>query len=583
MRSCIAMTVVLSALFLHAEAGAETIIRFGPHYGVEFVDTKSGGSWDDAKIDKQIVENGITYNMTFQDPPGVGFQAAGSLGANRRARLEDSLRYVARVLNETGTLDILVRPSQSDGTGPLAQGATFFSSAVQLENGTAFSRLQSGVKPFVNEAEIEITVDFGYNYNVGTGNPTNSQIDLQSVLVHEITHGIGFLSLVDADGSSRIKPTGPYTVFNALSFRVNTGTFLVAGSPPIFNGLLADLSSNDIGFAGVEAVTAFGGNPPVESKPPFQAGSSLSHFDPSIAGGAVMRTTIAAGEVQRTYTPVEIGTLIDLGYTNAAESNETLPACNLTSVTLLTPPAGAINLAPNQTEATVNFTAQVAFSNNPPCTQGTVQVAYFINGAQQATSTNAANNFLSTRQLAPGNYSLQAVATVLSTNNQVTSATRNISVAAAATPTTQVAPFPNLNFGEVATGSSAVSDFTVTNNGGGTLNGNAQVSGNGFTLVSGSPYTLSAGTSTQVRVRFTPSTEGLFTGAVTFTGGTNGNVVVNLTGTGGKGGGGGCSCGAPRQPADHLGDGLLMGLALSALLFATRRRATATARARSRG
>lgn len=581
MRGRFTIAALLCALALPALAQAQDFFWYGPHGGVEWPDLKAAPTWDDEKIDKQVVENGITFNLAFQDPGGQGFQAAGVLGQNRRARLEDALRYVARVLNETGTLDVIVRPSESDGTGPLAVGLTSFSLTQQLENGAAFSRLKTGVKPFAGEPEIQIIVDFGYNYNVTTGNPAPGQSDLLTVLIHEVTHGIGFLSLVGADGSSRVGVGGPYTVIDALSFRGLSGNFLVAGNPPVFNVQPADLISNNILFGGVNAVTAFGANPLMESKPPFRPGGSLSHFDPILAGGAIMLTALTTGTARREYAAVEIGLLVDIGYENAAEAAANLPDCNLASVTLLSPAAGNINLAPNQTQATVNFTTQVGFGNIPPCQQSTVQVAYLLNNVQVATSTNAGNNFLSTRQLDPGNYSLRAVATVLATNNQLSSATRNFSVVGAANPTTQVAPFPNFNFGEVATGASVVTDFTVTNSGGGTLNGNAQVTGNGFTLVSGSPYTIPAGTSTLVRVRFNPTVDGLFTGAATFTGGTNGNVVVNLTGTGGKGADGGCSCGAARPPADHVGDGLVVGLALSALLYAARRPGAARAGARA--
>jgi hypothetical protein len=571
MRISLALIAVAVASIAGTGWGSETIICYGPHYGVEFLDAKSVDLWDDAKVDKQLTENGITFNIAYEDPNGVGFRDAG-LGASRRARLEDAFRYVAQVLNESGTLDVSVLPSQGDGTGPLATGATFFSDDTSaLQMGSAFTRLKSGVKPFPGTPEIQITVDFGYTYNVGAGNPGGGEVDLLSVLIHEVTHGIGFLALVGADGNSRI-PGGPYSVLDSLAFRINSGNALVAGNPPAFNAQIADLTSNNVAFGGLEAVTAFGGNPLLDSRPPFRPGGSLSHFDPDITGGAVMATSISPGDVVREYSPVEIGALVDLGYDNAADPGEALPPCNLASAALLSPAAGNIQLAANQTQVAVNFTTQIAFLNNPPCTQGPVQVAYILNGSQVATSSSAPNNFLSTRNLAAGNYTLQAVATVIATNNQVASATRNFSVVAAATPATTVTPFPTVNFGEVASGSSAVTDFTVTNSGSGSLNGTAQVTGNGFTLVTGSPYTLSAGNSAQVRVRFTPPAEGLFTGAVTFTGGGNGNVVVNLSGTGGKAAGGGCSCGTPRPPADHVGDGLVAGLALSALLYATRRR-----------
>lgn len=76
-----------------------------------------------------------------------------------------------------------------------------------------------------------------------------------------------------------------------------------------------------------------------------------------------------------------------------------------------------------------------------------------------------------------------------------------------AAPTCQVEP-EALDFGTVAIGSSAELSFTITNNGGGTLNGFVAAQCDVFALVAGGgSYSLRTGQSRTVTVRFTPSGE----------------------------------------------------------------------------
>ena len=78
--------------------------------------------------------------------------------------------------------------------------------------GSTLRRLNTGLKPFIGFPEISITVDKGFAWNVGAGDPAPGTADFFSVLLHEMTHGLGFTSLVDADGSSTISPY-VYTVY----------------------------------------------------------------------------------------------------------------------------------------------------------------------------------------------------------------------------------------------------------------------------------------------------------------------------------------------------------------------------------
>ena len=75
-----------------------------------------------------------------------------------------------------------------------------------------------------------------------------------------------------------------------------------------------------------------------------------------------------------------------------------------------------------------------------------------------------------------------------------------------------------IDFGDVTLGDSASAVFTVTNAGGGVVNGSATVDAP-FTIVPPESYTLSPGQSAAVTVSFTPTEPGDHTAAVAFTGG----------------------------------------------------------------
>jgi len=100
------------------------------------------------------------------------------------------------------------------------------------------------------------------------------------------------------------------------------------------------------------------------------------------------------------------------------------------------------------------------------------------------------------------------------------------SVLAVAVSSPTISVMPNsLDFGTVNANTSIDRSFTVQNVGGGALTGNANTTAP-FAILSGGSYTLSAGQIVTVSVRFSPTTAGIFSGSVTFTGGGGASKVV---------------------------------------------------------
>ena len=98
-------------------------------------------------------------------------------------------------------------------------------------------------------------------------------------------------------------------------------------------------------------------------------------------------------------------------------------------------------------------------------------------------------------------------------------------------PVLSVTPSP-LDFSSIAVGASKDLNLTVQNTGGGTLTGSCTTAAP-FSLPSGCSFSLPAGQSQQVKVRFSPTAAGTFTGNVSFTSnGGNASPTVKGTGTG---------------------------------------------------
>jgi hypothetical protein len=333
---------------LHSAASpAGELAYFFPCSGhVEYLSSKA--FTDFASPTDTHVTGGITFNLFYEDVrvnSGTGFN--GPAGAAAQARIKDVLDELAAALNETGTLDIFFRASQTDGDGALASAGSAYSQAAGYQSPISLLRIQNGAKPNAGFAEINVTVDFGYNYNFSAAPTGSGAVDFFTVMLHEFTHGLGFASFSSPNGSSNFFPN-TRTNFDAYLVKGQGGASLW-NSSGVYTGTAGnpspDLISNDLFFEGVNAAAQYAqsGTQPGIFAPNalnngdpwfgddvsdgvtdgFMLGSSMSHFDTfNIVGGAVMEHTIVTGTDRRQYSPVDVGVLRDIGWTSAAVPSE---------------------------------------------------------------------------------------------------------------------------------------------------------------------------------------------------------------------------------------------------------------------
>lgn len=260
------------------------------------------------------------------DAPGASSEPGVTLGEQRQARVFDMLTYLGSLLNEPGSLDVEFNLSTELGNGgSLAFAGPLYPSGppAVFDSGSAFKHIRTNQDPFPGSPDIQGTVDFGYNWQSSPAPPGAQQYDLQSVLLHEFTHGLGFLSLANPDGTSQL-PGNVYSTFDNLVFTGNGKDLFTPAGGASFAGTAADLRGEDGGleFRGSRTVAALGQGGPLFSPNPFQVGSSISHWDLNrfTDPKPLMIHAVFVAVQKRAYHPFELETLRDLGYNIFSET-----------------------------------------------------------------------------------------------------------------------------------------------------------------------------------------------------------------------------------------------------------------------
>ena len=176
--------------------------------------------------------------------------------------------------------------------------------------------------------DMHITYNRYYSWYYGTdGNTPYNQMDLMSVVLHEIGHGLNF------SGSMKINVgigswgygTGYPNIYDVF-VRDGSGTQLIDTSAYSNSSvaLASELKSNDIWFHGSQAMEA-NGNQPVKIYAPatWSSGSSYSHLDYATfndTASELMVYAMSPGESIHDPGAVTRGLLEDLGWRSSSVS-----------------------------------------------------------------------------------------------------------------------------------------------------------------------------------------------------------------------------------------------------------------------
>ena len=306
-----------------------------------------------------------------------------------------------------------------------------------------------------DSVDIVARFNLDRDWHYGSGDAPGSKLDFTTVVLHEIGHGLNFLSLCRPldDGSGRAQ----------CKFEDDNGN-LVAG---IFSTYLAEqaggtqtlltnetaypnpstelndaLTSDQLVYVGDNAEVAAGqGNGPVPPKiyAPvlYQSGSSISHNDeatyPTGSINSLMTPNLAAGETVRLPGPLVCGQLIDIGWPVST-------GCSLTDIEIrdLAAVTGAVT-ARNEGSATLRWT-QVG---NAAIDEYVIEHQYFDNPFREAERIEAQGSgdySVTLEELAVGTHRFR-LAYVTSEGTLIRGTTSNAITVQAQRPA--VAAYPN--------------------------------------------------------------------------------------------------------------------------------------------
>ena len=225
--------------------------------------------------------------------------------------------------------------------------------------------------------EIVIQVNSAASWNTrGDGLPSGNEYDLQSVFLHEIGHGLGFLSNDAYDPFFGLGSLDQPTPFDAY-LQTSDGRRL-ADLPTPSKELGVALTSSLV-WSGVNAVKANGGVKPKMYTPArYESGSSTSHLDEATFSKAgvdsVMTPSLDPGEIFKEPGPLLLAMMEDMRSK---------------------PPAGVATDLPQSPRNAQAFTgdSSALISFDPPANLRTAQITEYIvknvkTGSEKKTLTS---------------------------------------------------------------------------------------------------------------------------------------------------------------------------------------------------
>lgn len=376
-------------------------------------------------------------------------------------------------------------------------------------------------------------------FDPGTGFPNHisTTINGGNVTVNSVTYSNPMtitLSITVATNASPTARTIAVTNPDGQAVTSATGilTIAVPAPPPLLSvqppslayGLVAAGQSSNQPFQVINT----GGQPLTGTATVSNAGSPFT-----IAGGSPFN--IGGGQtglVTVAFSPGSSGNFSNsiIFTSNGGVSTNPVTGTGVTPPQLLVTPSSrdfgtlVIGQTSNQTFSVIN-SGQATLSGTATLVAVTSPFAMISGSPYSVAGGQTSVVALSFSPVAAGNFSN----TVVFGSNGGTSS--NAVTGSAVTPPQLSVTPSGLNFGTIATGTTAQASFVVTNTGGTTLNGSATASGAPFAIVSGSPYGVAGFASTNVVVSFTPQTASNFNGTVTFSS-NGGNATNTLNGIG---------------------------------------------------
>jgi hypothetical protein len=305
-----------------------------------------------------------TWQVTY-----TGFDAgSNSQGPQAQAAFQAAVNIWSQIVESPVTIKVdadfaSLAAGVLGEAGPstlYSNGTSFYASALaDAINGSDVSVAASGPSEDIDaEFSSNPAADFYYGTD---GAPPAGKIDFESVVLHELGHGLGFLGSlqVNGDGTGSASASLPFSYDHFTTSAATGGTALLS-YPNNSTQLASALQNQSVYWDGKVAVASNSGvRPRLFAPTTWETGSSYSHLDETTypAGNlnSLMTPAIGPQEAIHTPGPVAVGMLVDQGWKATLPGLAAAPGA----------PTG-VTAAAGEASATVSWTA--ASSNNSTVT-----------------------------------------------------------------------------------------------------------------------------------------------------------------------------------------------------------------------
>ncbi len=252
--------------------------------------------------------------------------------------------------------------------------------------------------PTSPEVSININSIFANAFYLGVdGNCPSNEYDLESIILHEVAHGLGFLSNDSFDTFSGYGSIDQPTPFDAYTQTPDGGRLMDIASPSTSLGIAL---RSPLVWSGKNGITANGGVKPVLYTPVnYEPGSSVSHLDENTyqnsGDNALMTPAWPGGAVFHTPGSIVLGMLADMrikppagipvGIPNAPRNVFAIVG-NKSAFVTFDPPDNARTSQVTSYAVTVNETGVVVQTTTSPVT-----ITGLKNGSHYSFSVTASN------------------------------------------------------------------------------------------------------------------------------------------------------------------------------------------------
>ncbi|MEZ6046211.1 MAG: proprotein convertase P-domain-containing protein [Planctomycetaceae bacterium] len=265
---------------------------------------------------------------------GIGFEDA-TQGQARRDALEATAATFGSFFDETGTIDVNVTSySNSSSTTLASAGSSMFTGGNGgFSHRLAATKILTGLDLNEGSTDAFLSVNWAKSFELASDFQAG-EYDFTAVIMHELSHALGFSSMVAQDGTSQKNDAplgfeGEWAIYDKY-LSDSAGNSLIDPVTYILDSSWDTLSvggtspSNGLFFNGYNAMLANGGAPVGLYTPTtWKNGSSVSHLDtdnPSYTS-LMMSHSFAPGLSARTFDPIEVGIWMDLGFNMTGISN----------------------------------------------------------------------------------------------------------------------------------------------------------------------------------------------------------------------------------------------------------------------